>query len=397
MITRKVHGKVGIALLGTFMSTWFGKLGRWPAALVILALLAATGYALFAARGEQIVHQPDAPPGDPKHGADLKYYRQVVGEVREGANYYDVANRELRYWGFSVGSVFNWRLPTYAYLLALLPGEDWIQGVLVLIGVAGLCLAFVAECKDIGLLGAGGTALLLVGVVHWSVDSPAYLAQEVWAGLLILVSVAAYGMGWPWLAVGSGLLALFFRELVLPYCLIAAGLAWLHQRRGEFAAWLGGILLFGLYLAWHAGQVGQRLTPADTAASKGMLEWVQFGGLTFDLLATRMNAYLFDAPGWIVAVYLVVAVAGLLGWRSEQGVRLTLTTLVYLAAFSVIGMKKNINWGLMFAPMLPFGVVRAPEVMWQLGEAARGRAEAASPGAIAAQPEQGCEGVAPRS
>jgi hypothetical protein len=56
---------------------------------------------------------------------------------------------------------------------------------------------------------------------------------------------------------------------------------------------------------------------------------------------------------------------GLLSWRSEQGALLSLTTLAYLGAFAVIGMPKNINWGLMFAPLLPFGVARAPTVLWQ--------------------------------
>ena len=33
----------------------------------------------------------------------------------------------------------------------------------------------------------------------------------------------------------------------------------------------------------------------------------------------------------------------------------------------------NVNWGLMYAPLLPFGVVRAPGTILDLANAVRGR------------------------
>jgi hypothetical protein len=354
--------------------TRFAGLRRWQVGALAAGILAILVYGLWLTSGGGTTYVPLVSEDHEKSGADLKYYRQVVAEVHAGANYYDVADRELRRWGFRVGSIFNWRLPTYAYVLGALPGPDWVRGVLVAIGLAGLILAGIAETREANLIVAGCTVCLLLGVFVWSIHGDAYFAQEVWAGMLIMLSVAAHGLRWRALAVASGLAALFFRELALPYCLIAGLLAVWHGRRRESLAWFSGVLLFAAYLGWHAMQVTARLTPKDLAGSRGVLEWFQYGGLTFDIMTTRMNAFLLDAPGWLVFAYLLLGLIGLIGWRSEQGALLALTTLAYLAAFSVIGLPMNMNWGLMFAPLLPFGVVRTPGTLLELGRQLRGTA-----------------------
>jgi hypothetical protein len=356
------------------MSTRFAS---WPRGLVLLLAAgsaAALAFGLYAARGERTTIDAAVPTVNAElENVDLKYYREVVTRVHDGENYYDVANQRLRDFRFRVGSIFNWRLPTYAYVLGALPSVGWAQGVLSLIGLAGLLLAVAADNRDVSFLAAGGTFLLQFGVFFWCIKDDCYLAQEVWAAMLILLSVGAAAFQWRVLAVGAGLAALCFRELVLPYCLVAAGVAWWYGRRKEAAAWLVGVGLFFVYLGWHAGQVTTRLTPADRADSRGVSEWITFGGLTFDILTARMNLFVLDAPGWLVFLYLATALIGLLGWRGEQGALVALTTIVYLAAFAVVGMPMNVNWGLMYAPLLPFGVVRAPGTILDLANAVRGR------------------------
>jgi hypothetical protein len=215
-------------------------------------------------------------------------------------------------------------------------------------------------------------------VAAWSLVGDAYYAQEVWAGLLILLSVSAAGCSvysprWRIVAVATGLLALFFRELVLPYCVIAGLLAFWHRRRLEAFAWFAGIALFAFFLWWHGQHVAAKLTPEDRVASAGVMDWIVFGGLPFDVMATRMNAVVMLLPGWLVFVYLLLGVVGLVSWRSEQGMLLTLTTLAYLAAFAIVGKPMNFNWGMMFAPLLPFGVVRAPAALGEVYRSIRGR------------------------
>jgi hypothetical protein len=246
-----------------------------------------------------------------------------------------------------------------------------------------------SEQMTVGRWGAIATVLLLVGVWQWGFDGEAFLAQDLWAAWLITLSLALRTVSAPyeggaggvangnrlfvlqWLAVVAGLLALFLRELTLPYCLLVAGWAWRFGRRREAIAWGVGIAVFAGFLAWHAGEVAARLKDADRAASSGILGWVQFGGLQFNLLAARMNCLLFHAPGWLIYVYLVVSLVGLASRSDERGLLAGSTAAAYLLAFSIVGLPKNLYWGLMFSPLLPFGVVSAPAALRKLGKLAR--------------------------
>src|SRR5207248_3701473 len=123
--------------------------------------------------------------------------------------------------------------------------------------------------------------LLLMGVFQWSLDGDAYLAQELWAGVLLALSIFSYA-GKRWLVgAATGLAGLFVRELVLPYCLIALWFAWRERRRQEMLFWLVGLVLYALFLSWHVAQVFRHITPADRVPAT----WLQFGGAGF-LLAT---------------------------------------------------------------------------------------------------------------
>jgi hypothetical protein len=358
------------------------------ACVLLIALVLVAG--LYFAIAKSTVYVPETavvsvpqavPQADGKAvqsaGPDLLYYRTVVERVRNGENYYDVAHEELPRWGFPIGSMFNWRLPTYAYVLALFPSQEAIRILLTLLAMMGVLLAFVSEQKERGPLGAAATTLLLIGVATWPLAGNTCYAQEVWAGVLILLSVGAAGCAafsprWRIVSVIAGLAALFFRELVLPYCVIAGMLAFWNRRRWESLAWFAGVAVFFAYLVWHGQQVAAKLTPEDRVGSTGVMGWVVFGGLPFDIMATRMNAFLMTLPGWLVFLYLLLGVIGLASWHSEQGMLVSLTTFAYLMAFAVVGKPMNFNWGLMFAPLLPFGVVRGPAALASLYRAISG-------------------------
>jgi len=361
---------------------------RWRLPLLIVLVAAGIGAGLYVAIDRPTAHVAVHTGADRLAGADLKYYRIVVERVGQGENYYAVAREQLPEWGFPIRSPFNWRLPTYAYLLGALPGPGAVRAVVALIGLAGLALCVVSEFQAVGFLPGCVTGLLLLGVATWPLAGDAFYAQEVWAGMLMLLSVgaagcAAYSPRWRILAVAAGLLALAFRELVLPYCVFAGLLALWHGRRIEGGVWLTGVVLFFAYLRWHMGQVARQLPAAEQPAGLGVESWVVFGGLGFDLMATRMNAFVLPLPGWAVLLYLLLGLVGLLAWDSELGRLLALTTVAYLFAFAVIGRSMNFNWGLMFAPLLPFGVVRAPGVLRAVVRDLRGATESPVGGAAA--------------
>src|SRR5262245_34676385 len=294
---------------------------------------------------------------------DLKLYRAVADEVRAGREYYDVTGQLLRVGGYPVASVFRWRLPTLTWLAASLPSDVWFRSVVIVLWWATIVLAVVAEWPHSSPAGRILLAIGLSGVGSWSGIGLSQFTHELWAAGLILLSVCSLRVGLPWPAIFAGLAALAIREHALLYCLAACGIAFWHSRRLEAAAWAGGILAFLLFFGWHSRQVLAHLTAEEIAASRGVLPWIRFGGLAFVLQTVRMNAILFYMPGWIAYLFLAAALFGLAHIRGEFGRLFAVTTVLYLATFAVVGQEFNGYWGLLYAPLLPFGLARAaPEI-----------------------------------
>ena len=305
----------------------------------------------------------------PANGTDLRLYRRIVECVHAGEDYYEVAGREMRAAGYPTGSIFNWRPPLYAWLFGMFPTPAWAQGVLAAIALWTIFSACRIMQRDGGMARVVFGIFPLIGALHWCIDGDAFLSQELWSGILIALSVCAYAQERWRLALTTGLLALFLRELALPYCLLALIFAWRHGRRQEAVVWMIGLILYGVYMTRHVQMVAGRILPEDHVHAS----WVQFGGAAFLLVTCRMNAYLFNAPLWASALYLPLALLGLAGWRGGTGARLALTGGAYVAAFAVVGQPFNDYWGLMNAPLLAFGFAAAPEALRHLFVAIRRR------------------------
>jgi hypothetical protein len=345
------------------VTTRFANRTIWQAVLILTILLVATVGCLWAALS------PKPTSGLPEaDGSDLRVYRRIIERVHAGEDYYDAAGSELRAGGYPTGAMFNWRTPTYAWVLGMLPALVWGQIALVMLALLTTCLAFVTLLRQVGLFMALAATILLWGAFHWCVDGEAYLSQELWSGILLGLSVAAYAIDRRRLGTAAGLGALFFRELALPYVVLTLTLACWQRRRKEAAVLFGGLMLYGLLLLFHGVQVSRHVLPTDRLPGS----WIQFGGLAFLLQTCRMNAFLFSAPAWVSALYLPLSLLGLAGWKGETGLRLSLTAVVYIAAFAVVGQPFNDYWGLLYAPLLPFGLAGAPAALRDLLEQVSG-------------------------
>jgi hypothetical protein len=184
--------------------------------------------------------------------------------------------------------------------------------------------------------------------------------MELWAGMLIALSLACCRRGWLAAGVVTGVSALFFRELALPYVVVSFGLAARQGRRREALGWGLGLAAFALFMAVHAHEVLTRLTPSDLAMEGG---WVRFGGVRFVLATAQANVFLMALPLWCTALYVPLAALGLASLRGEHGLRVGSTGLLYLAAFAVVGAPFNFYWGFINAPLLALGFARAPTAL----------------------------------
>ena len=313
---------------------------------------------------------------DPPGEGDVALYWAEVERIRAGEGYYEAAAVELVERGYPTRSVFNWRTPLPMWMIGKLPNPLLGKGLLGLLALAVIVLGFEALAREQGH-GLGkpvACALLLTGPLMFCVLGDLFVSPGLWAGVFIVLSICAYGLKKPGWGVAMGLAAVFFRDLALPYCVLAAGLAWWNKRPRELAAWIVGLVAWGIFFAWHGAQIAPLVALDAETHREG---WVQFGGLPFVISTAQMTAYLLLLPQWVTALYFVAAMFGFAGWHTAWGQRAGLTVCLFVLAFGIAGHDFNQYWGSLVAPLLCFGVVRFPASLVDLWRRAGGSASLA--------------------
>jgi hypothetical protein len=369
------------------------------AVLAVIVLVAAAGVAVTLSPLASSNLRPYR-----GEAGDAALYRAEVDRIHRGEGYYQAAAAELTARGYPTRSVFNWRTPLPVWLLGKLPTAVLGKALLGGLALALVLMAFealsreednvpvggdssrrlcvdtirnsatgVASYKDshngrpaAALLRPIGCALLLTGPLMPTLFGNLFTLPVLWAGVLIALSAAAYGINRPRLGVSFGLAAVFCRELALPYCVLCVAIAWWHGRRRELALWSLGLAAWLVFFGWHWWQVHELMAAGGRAHREG---WVQFGGAGFVISTAQMNAYLLLLPQWVTALYLVAALVGFAGWSTPLGTRVGLAVCLYLMAFAVVGQSFNQYWGALIAPLLCFGVARLPASLGELWRA----------------------------
>ncbi len=302
-----------------------------------------------------------------KGDTDVDLYRKLVRRIRAGESYYDAYQRVFEEYHYPVRSVLNYRTPLHGWLVGNLPSLFWAQAILAAVVMVTALMAYTCLRRHGGAPRAAAGVLLMLGAFAYCFVNDMYLYTEVWSGTLIALSVCAYELNRRSLGVSAGLLAIFFRELALPYGAISGLIAWRQCRRREAGVWGLGLALYGLHLALHYLAVVPRLPRAGGLINAST--WVNYGGLVVILATCRINLLLIASPPWLAALYLPLSLLGMVGWRGETSLRIGALVGLYLAAFSVVGGLNNAYWGLMYAPLLPFGLVWAPASLRDLWSA----------------------------
>jgi hypothetical protein len=334
-----------------------------PTLLVLIALLALTVAGLWTS-----IHGHG--PANSHGHSDTVLYERVIGRVHRGEPYYPVAAEEQRAGGYPMRPFIVVRPPLLAVAMAALPNEGVRQ-----LALWGLVLVtFCAWGWRLVEMGAGRLSLtlelLLLGSgASLAVGPTAYAFHEIWAGLLMALSMAVRRPD-RWMAsVLIGLLAALTRELAAAYLLAMAVLAWRDGCRKETVGWIAALAAVAGVLAVHAAAVNAQLVPGDSA-SQG---WVRIGGWPFVLSAIHWNALLIIAPQWAAALVAPLALLGLAAWRGPFGERVALTVFGYVAAFVFVGRPENNYWGFLIAPLWPLGLLLAPRMLLALGRNLRPR------------------------
>ncbi|WP_201245942.1 hypothetical protein [Halochromatium salexigens] len=348
------------------------RYASWPPRLaqaVLLALLLAIGLGLALDVESVIEGDEDARMLKADRG-DVALYRAVITRMQAGEGFYAANGVEQAARGYPTTPFVTWRLPTAATLIAML-GEQragmLLQALAVFTVLFWIWVLLRAGLQRWTVLAA--SLLLGTGVIiALPMPAPSLYLHEVWASVLIALSLGLRQSAWP-LAVLSGLAALAFRELALPFVAVMGVCALLEGRRREALGWGAAILVFALYLAVHAWQVSAHLGP-DPNTSAG---WLVFGGWRFVLETAQWNVVALILGPWLVVIAMPLAVLGAGAWRHPLGTRLGVTVAVYTLGFMIAGRPDNTYWGVLCAPLVAVSLTFAPAGLRALWKAARGR------------------------
>ncbi|KQM63774.1 hypothetical protein ASE75_11820 [Sphingomonas sp. Leaf17] len=341
--------------------TRYAGLSRGASRIVLVSLLMlVVGLTVLALR------VPVAAPLAADTPTDIVLYQQIVDGVRHGGGYYQVAADALRSGGYPMRPFVTFRLPTLAVVQAALP--IWASATLLYVLAAGTFMAWSGS-----LLAAlprrparVAALMLLVGGMIVHLQLPLMGFHEVWAGLLIALSLALRRRGYWIEAVALALAAMLIRETAALYVVVMAVFALADGARREAAGWGVALVVFAGAVAAHAHAVAQVVGPLDPS-SPG---WSALLGPGFAVHTIGIASALAVLPMWLAAPLVVLALAGWSAWVSPLAHRTLAVLLAYVALLALFARADTFYWGLMIAPLVLIGLAFLPDALRDLAATA---------------------------
>lgn len=281
---------------------------------------------------------------------DVGLYRDIAQEVREGGTYYSRIAQLHRERGYPLKPAVTVRLPTLAYLTAVLGSV----GLLVLAGLIVLASLIVWYRRDpsaplvekalvAGMLSLGGAGFL---------TENSLLLHGAWCGLLLTLALGLLlsGRWWPALAVAT--LALAIREFAIIFIGMLGLLALIDRdwKRVSGAIMVG--VLFAVMLFIHAAALAPFVLPGDLASPP----WQGLRGpeaLVEDLMRF---SYLGALPFTGAALAIVASFAG---WATLSR-RSASAALIWFGSAALLIMifarENNFYWATIMLPGFTLGM-----------------------------------------
>lgn len=288
---------------------------------------------------------------------DLALYEKIVAGVRGGENYYVAAADALRAGQYPLRPFLTFRLPALASVLAAIP--QWLPVRILLFGlVLAVAGAWANRLRDALTRPVTAVAALILMLGSLLVFLQYELApfHEIWAALLVALSLAIRRPG-RWIeAVALALAAMLIRETAVLYVLIMAMFAWGQGERREAIGWGVALLLFAAALGAHAYAVAG-VTAANDPMSPG---WAGLLGFGFFVKAATLATALQMLPVWAGALLVGFSLFGWLSWSDPLGLRMFAILAGYAAAIALFARLDTFYWALMIAPVFLLGLLFAP-------------------------------------
>lgn len=295
--------------------------------------------------------------------SDYRLYQGIAAQVRAGRPYYAAAIEAQRKHHYPVRPFFTVRLPTLSWLVAGLSPMG-AQALLLLLAV--VTVKAWSDRMAWNAHASRGQMAIRIGLIVCGI-APALIASgmwftEVWAGLLIALSLALRTPDRWWPSVAVALVAVLLRELSLPYLLAMGLLALFDGRRREAIGWGGAVAVFAVVFAAHAHGV-LALTQAGDLASPG---WNGRGGWALFVSSCMEMTLLTLLPALVVAALLPLSLFGMAAWKTPLALRTLVTLCGYTLLIALFARPDNHYWVWMINPILLLGLLIVPNAMADL-------------------------------
>ena len=338
---------------------------RWGLGLLALLLLACLT-ALATAVPPPVSKDPGKRADDK---ADVLLYESIVAGLRNRGDYYTVTATALRRGDYPLRPFVTFRLPTLAVIEASIPPVGSVMLLYTL--AAGVLVSWAMRLRP-AFARAPPLAIalvLLIGGMAAFVQVELVNFHEVWAGLLIALSLALRRDDRWAHAVAFALMAMLIRETAALYVLAMATLALIEGRRREALSWGAALAVMVPVIAAHAWAVSRVVDSADPA-SPG---WAGLLGFGFFVKTMSISTALAVAPAWLSALLVGLALFGWSAWPGSLARRALATFAAYALLLSLFGRVDTFYWGLMIAPAFLIGLAFAPDGLKDLIAQARDR------------------------
>lgn len=349
-----------------YVPSRYSEIGSRPSRLIALLLVVLLIASAFSAVDIAATMSGEAnTPERVSEQRDLTLYSDVIAAVRHGEDYYEATARSLRTGEYPLRPFFTFRLPTLAVALAHLPVLVSLVALNTL--VVGVFLAWWIQLRALLASRAArliGLFLLGAGIVAFTAFELAPV-HEIWAGLLIALSLALRRPGRWDVAVAIGLAAALIRETASLYLILMMVMAWREGERREALGWLIACLALGVALVCHAIAVSRFVTAVDPASSG----WFSMLGPDFVLQTLWASTALTLTP---LVLAGPVALLSLFGWsavRDPVVKRVGVTLFAYALLISVAAGADSFYWILLIAPIFFVGFVFVPDALRDLWSA----------------------------
>lgn len=336
---------------------------------VLALLLMAAALLPFPKSDEPANRSPvGAIDAAPERDADLAFYQDVAARIAGGERYYDFIVPMQRAEGYPVNPGFAVRLPTLAYLSAILGAGGLLAAALALtLATAAAWWARLgAELADPSRRRIA-FAFLAIGA-SLGLNRHFFPLHEFWAGMLLALAFALHrpDRGRWGAALLVAALALAIRELALPFVALMAAMAGWRREWREAAAWIGLALLFAGALAAHFHVLSAAIDPSDPRSPS----WLVFDGLSGFVSKIVLTTNLRLLPQWLAGPLVIVSLLGWASWRGRVGTQGALLLGGYAIAFMIAGRADNYYWGALMGPIVLVGLAFAPDALKALKAAA---------------------------